>query len=215
MPKKPHHPAVPSNFGSIDSYLARRPFPAVTYGEVFDSGASIDVVQNPSNRSLQLHYTEGGDSTISPRILVGGQEFCPPILPASIQQALTFPEKSIQFNSTAQLFSDTYNFFTENGVPSDAGLAATYFTFATWFADVLPEAPCIFISGARWEGTNLLHLLSLVARHSLPIAEFNRRVLTSLPLDLQLTLLINLERLSPKCAELLRSSNHHRAFFLR
>jgi hypothetical protein len=173
---------------------------------------TIELVDEHSNGSVQLHFSDGKLATISPQIEFDGCTFYPANLSRSIRQIVTLPTKSADFHSTMRLFRQPQDLFTSNGFAAVTALAVTYFVFATWFADVLPFAPCLLITGSRLEADHLLQLLSLVVRHPLPISEFDRRVLASLPMRLQPRLLINQMRARGSSLERLRRSNRHRAF---
>jgi hypothetical protein len=183
-----------------------------TYGELGKSGHIIELVRPFLAGPLGLHFFDGKTATVSSSLQVGDRLLKPPSLSASIHRVVRLPEKSLDFLSTAQLFKQVCELFAEAGFDTDVVLAATYFAFATWFADVLPAAPCLLITGPRLEAGYLLQLLSLVVHHPLPISELNRRVLVSLPMQLKLTLLINSGGLCGSSLELLRISSHHKAF---
>lgn len=125
---------------------------------------------------------------------------------------MRFPEKSVHFESTTKLFAKIHQLFGSNGFQAEVALAATHFSFAAWFAEVLPVAPCMLITGSRAEAALLLQLLGCLVRHPLPLGEFTRRGLCSLPMELLPTLLINAGQMKTATLELLRTSNHRNAF---
>jgi hypothetical protein len=100
---------------------------------------------------VQLHFSDGKLATISPQIEFDGCTFYPANLSCSIRQIVTLPTKSADFHSTMRLFRQPQDPFTFNGFAAVTALAVTYFVFATWFADVLPFAPCcsLLVRGSK------------------------------------------------------------------
>lgn len=185
--------------------------PVATYGELFPSGATIDLLQPPETGSQQLHFFDGKDTAIGSQVEFDGRLFRPARLSDSMKRIVRFPEKSVDFVCTTQLFEETLQLFSGSGFGATIARAATYFVFATWFAEVLPFAPFVFVTGPRFEAASLFRLLSFVVRHPLPISEFNRRALISLPMQMNLTFLITLLELRRSSLELLRISNRNPA----
>ena len=183
-----------------------------TYGEVFPNGATIELIQPSAKGGLELQLTHGNKVTTAPKVEFGGRWYRPAKLNRSIQQIVRFPAKSVDFGSTTNLFAEIHKFFVSNGFSEEVSLVATHFSFAAWFADVLPLAPCLLITGSRLEADLLLDLLDYVVRRPLPMSEFNRRALTLLPMRLRPTLLIHMEQLGRASFDLLRKSNRPRAF---
>lgn len=206
----PHH--FNSNSARKSGHTADTLSSVPTYGEVLPAGATVELIQFPETVSLQLHFFDGKRATISPEMEFGGRLLRPGTLSRSIRQIVRFPDKSVDFESTTNLFAEIHKFFVSNGFSEEVSLVATYFSFAAWFTDVLPLAPCLLITGSRLEADLLLDLLECVVRRPLPISDFNRRALSLLPMQLRPTLLIHAEQLASASFELLRKSNRHRAF---
>lgn len=150
---------------------------------------------------------------MGPEVEFGGRLFYPAKLDRSIQQVVTLPDRSIHFESTTKLFTTVQQLFVSLGFPGEIAVAATYFAFATWFAEVLPIAPCLLITGPALEAAYLLDTLACVVRRPLPISDFTPQALYSLPMQLQPALLINTEHPTSVSLKLLRISNSQRAFF--
>src|ERR1700704_8875 len=68
--------------------------PVPTYVERFSSGETIELVDEHSNGSMQLHFSDGKLATISPQIEFDGCTFYPANLSRSIRQIATLPTKS-------------------------------------------------------------------------------------------------------------------------
>jgi hypothetical protein len=135
----------------------------------------------------------------------------PAAINQSILHAIRFPSKFGCDVSTPELFATILESFTSHGFPEEAALPATYFVFPTWFVDCLPTAPCLLIMGPRPEAELLLQLLGCMVRHSLPLRSVTRDGFLSLPMELQLSLLITQEKISPSMWELLCASNYRNA----
>jgi hypothetical protein len=183
--------------------------PIRTCGEAFPDGAIIELVAKGAR--LALFVFDGQHRTIVRQARFRGHLFRPAKLNLSIQRAVRFPERCADFGSTTHLFGSTQKLFARYGFPEEVGLAATYFSFATWFVEASPVAPCLLITGPRLEALLLLELLGCLVRHPLPLAEFTRHALCSLPMNLQPTLLVN-GKLGGAELELLRSSSYRNAF---
>jgi hypothetical protein len=178
---------------------------------VFPDGAIVELVQKAG--SLNLCVFDGKHSTIAPEAQFRDHLFLPAKLSLSIRQVVKFPEKCIDFGSTAGLFASIQKLFASHGFPEEAGLAATHFSFATWFIEASPIAPCLLITGSRLEASLLLQLLGCLVRHPVPLGEFTRHSSFSLPIKLAPTLLINADSIGPAALALLRTSNHRNAYF--
>jgi hypothetical protein len=186
-----------------------------TFGEKFPNGETIELIKASAAEPPKLHFFDGKCAKINSEMTFAKRVFRPAILSQSIQQIVKLPEKYIEFGTTIKLFAEIQQFFAGNGVEPAIALAAVYFSFASWFADVAPAAPCLLITGPRLEAELLLQLLACVVRRPLPISELNQRALSALPMPLQPTLLINAGQLGSASFELLRKSNRHGAFILR
>jgi len=104
------------------------------------------------------------------------------------------------------MFGQICNFFTVHGVSENTAKACTYFAFASWFPESLPVAPCLIITGGESEGHILLQLLTCVARHALPVAEFNMVLFDCIPMHIQPTMLIG--NVHPSIWRVFFASNH-------
>jgi hypothetical protein len=142
---------------------------------------------------------------------IGGRDFVPPELSPPMLRALTLPTNCIPHGTTSELFTSVRKVFTDHGFSEVVAVPSSFFVFASWFAEILPAAPCLSISGSRPEAILLLQLLACLARPSLTLGEIGRFALCSLPLNLQLTLLIEGEELSDSALRVLLVSNRRGA----
>ncbi len=186
--------------------------PIRTFGEVFPDGAVIELIQEAATKSLSLFLSDGKTRKIAPEVDFRGHVYRAADINHSILLATRFPSKCDGFESTAKLFTEIRNTFMSRGFAEEVALPATYSSFASWFPACLPAAPCLSISGPQAEARLFLVLLSCMVRHPLPLGEVTRASLCSLPMDLQLTLLIDQERISRSAWGLLSASNWRRAY---
>jgi hypothetical protein len=103
--KIPSQQNLTGSFSDVTSIKALSPVP--TYVERFSSGETIELVDEHSNGSVQLHFSDGQHATISPQIEFDGCSFYAANLSRSIRQIVTVPTKSADFHSTMRLFQQT------------------------------------------------------------------------------------------------------------
>ena len=190
---------------------SRNPLSIYTAGELFSNGATIDLVRSESGAGIELHYFDGEKTFVGDAVEAGGKIFLPS---KSDRRAelVRLPSHSSPFGTIADLFAEARELFVRFGFSPEVAFAAVIFCCATWFADILPTAPCLIIFGPTLEAALLLDLISCLARRSLPIGEFSRGAISVLPLELQPTLVITAESLSKASIALFRTSNRRRAY---
>ncbi len=201
--------------GTHDAATTDQCPPLETLGELFGDGRSIELIRDTETGRLNLLFFDGENCTVAPRVEYGGRVYVPADLSPSILRAVTWPTKCIEYGSTQKLFTAVRESFTNHGFPDEVALPTTHVVFSSWFPECLPSAPCLSITGPRPEANLLLQLLGCLVRHSLPLAELSRAGLCSLPMDLQLTLLIDLEHVSRSTLSLLSASNNRNAYVPR
>jgi len=178
--------------------------------ELILDGSNAELIRDPATgRLFCLDYQQDG-CKVERRVEIQDQVSLAGINP-SILRALTLPSRCGRLGSTAELFEATRESLTSHGIPEEAALPVTYFTFSTWFPECLPVAPCLSIMGPRPEADLLLQLLRCIVRHPLALREVTRGGFFSLPLHLPLTLLIMQEHMSRSLSALLCASNHPNA----
>ncbi len=202
---------VPTASGIADEKVSVVP----TGGELLRDGRIIELIRDGQSNRLLLLLSDGNSQTIEPSIKIGDRTFVPPELSLSLSSALTLPSKCESYGNTKQLFESIRDLFLSQGAPEDAALVATHFVFSTWFLEILPAAPCLVIVGARPEALHLLQILESLCRHAIMVGDFNWAALSSLPMVLKPTILIDGEGLKPPALRLLSASNNRSANFLR
>jgi hypothetical protein len=175
-------------------------------------GTSAELVREPATGHLSWLVFDQNSSKISRQVEFQDLASAPAGFNPSILRAITLPSKCGNLRPTAELFAAVREPLTRHGFPEIVAFPASYFIFSSWFPECLPVAPCLWITGPRHESDLLLQLLRCMVRHPLPLRDVTRGGLFSLPMDLQLTLLIAQEKMSRSIWELLCASNHRNAY---
>jgi hypothetical protein len=174
-------------------------------------GAIAELIREPAGHLLWSVFDENR-SKISRQVEFQDLASAPAGIDPSILRAITLPSKCGNVRPAAELFAAVREPLTSHGFPEIVAVTASYFVFSSWFSECLPVAPCLWITGPRHESDLLLQLLRCMARHPLPLRDVTRGGLFSLPMDLQLTLLIAQEKMSRSIWELLCASNDRNAY---
>jgi hypothetical protein len=182
-----------------------------TAGEWFPGGVSIELVADPQSGRLLLLITSNRTLRLARSVEYGGNTYVAPELDAVTLRAVRFPHEISDFGSTKELFFGIRAVFTEYGFSEEVSLVGTYFVIGTWFPDCVPEAPCLLISGPRAEAHLFIQILACLVRHSVQLAHFDSKSLSSLA-KIQPTLLIGQESLSVSKLRLLFASNNPNAY---
>jgi hypothetical protein len=180
-----------------------------TAGEVFGDGTVIEVVREPATSELALLAWNGKETTIAGRIVHGGEQYVPPVIPVDIRRALRLPTRSAAFGSAQLLFCEIVEVLRRYTNQAEESVSlATHFILASWFSDLLPMAPCLLIFGpAESEAHSLLRILSCLCPRSLLLAELTPGSFSALPFYLRPTLLVVQHELRPRLERLLLASN--------
>jgi hypothetical protein len=177
-----------------------------TGGVVFANGRCIELFKDDNER---LYLVDSADNSLRERIEYQGQIYVPPAIHPSLLQSLKLPCSRLSV-SAAGNFKRICTLFMERGICEQASRKLTYWTLASWFADLFSLAPFLILSGSRPEASVVLQLLSCSVRHGLSLADINMAEFRSLPMHLQPTLLIH--RASPTIMKLLSMSNYAGAY---
>ena len=178
-----------------------------TTGKVFSDGECIELIKNKGG---SLSLLDSGSKEPTESIERGGQTYVPFSLPPSLLEVLTLPAGRTPYGSTVGLFGRIYNLFVDRGISDECAMLLTYGVFATWFPDLLPIAPYLFISGPRPEAHMAIRLLSCVVRHALPLGDLNSAAFRYLPMHIEPTLLVG--NLHSSMYRALSSSSHPHAY---
>jgi hypothetical protein len=114
-----------------------------------------------------------------------------------------------QPEGTADLFEAVCASLTTRGFPGSVALPVAHFVFPTWFADCLPYAPFLLITGPRPEAVFLLDLLECLVRQPLALGHLTGVALIAQASKRVVTLLIDHERMSASTRDMVRASNRN------
>ncbi|MGB9402106.1 MAG: hypothetical protein WCA98_01105 [Candidatus Acidiferrales bacterium] len=149
---------------------------------------------------------------VAPRVDAHAHIYVPAELEPSFLRAITLPSKIVDCGRTVEFFAEVRELFQAHGFSDEVSLAAAYFVFSSWFPEFSEVAPGISITGPRLEASLFLQLLECTVRHPLRLGEFTRSGICALPLELQLTLLVDQVELSASARSLLAASDHRGAY---
>lgn len=137
-----------------------------------------------------------------------GRRVQPGSVYSAIRKAVVVPNYPIRYGSTRTLFEAVRSRLEQQAeLPQPTSSLLTYWVLMTWFADVLPLAPTLVITGNEYQADLLLRALACVCRYPMMLAGINPGMLRMLPTDsLVPTLLIYETRLSAAMLSLLHSS---------
>jgi hypothetical protein len=162
-----------------------------TSGEVFASGAMIELVRNSDADQLKLAYWNGSSISICTRVDLDGRTFVPPALHDSVLEIINLPSNATDYGSTPALVDDLRRFFRAHpGLSEEAVSKAAFGALATWFPECAP--PLLIVSAPDPSGSRLLlEQLRYVCRRSMIIGDVTRGGIWSLPLSLRPTIIID------------------------
>lgn len=210
--KQRHKPPAPAatDWEPDRGRASHKCLPIPTLGEVFSDGDMIELVWG-GRRALKprLLMWNSGKATVAGQVVHGSRHYIPLVLDSSLLQAVRLPSHIAPYGSTQDLFSAVHDLFTPY-LPQESAALLTYFTFSSWFIDRARTAPRVAIAGPPTEVTELLRLLDCVCRHPLLLGEVTAACLGALPMQVDLTLLINQPNFGPSTRSLLRASDERR-----
>jgi len=180
--------------------------PEITYGKVLDDATSIDVVVESAAGKPRLFVHTQQSEFIASEFRVGNLVFRPG--PLGCERLTQFPEQAADFGSPEELLGELRAPIEAHGFSTETSAIAAFFSIATWFADAMPQAPVLSITGPEREATLLLDLLACTTRRGLRVGEFDHAVLRVLPMEIGPTLLINSAERSPAARQLFRTTNY-------
>ena len=180
----------------------------ITFGRVLDDGCAIDIVVDQATGNPNLFVRTGQAEFVAPEFEVGELIFRTGRIPPGCERQIHFPDCPADFESAEKLFSDLQAPVEALGFSAETSAVAAFFSLASWFADVLPQAPLLSVTGPEREATLLLDLLACTTRRGLRIGEFDHAILRVLPTEIAPTLLINSAERSPAARQLFRTTNY-------
>ncbi len=157
---------------------------------------------------LKLMKWNHGKAEIEAYFDDNGRRIHPGKVYSALRKAVVLPNYPIPSRSTRALFETVKSMLEQQAeLREPTSSLLTYWAFMSWFADVLPLAPTLVITGNEFQGDLLLRALSCVCRYPLMLAGINQGMLRMLPTDILVpTLLIYETRLTPGTISLLHFS---------
>jgi hypothetical protein len=157
---------------------------------------------------LKLMKWNNGKAEINAYFDDNGRCIHPGKIYSAIRKAVLLPNYPIPSPSTRALFEAVKSMFEQQAeLRQPTSSLLTYWSFMSWFADVLPLAPTLVITGNEFQADLLLRALSCVCRYPIMLAGLSPGMLRMLPTDtLVPTLLIYETRLKGGAESLLHSS---------
>jgi hypothetical protein len=181
-----------------------------TSSEIFSDDIALELIaEQIANGHLTFLVWDGRRAKVSPRFEHHGLIYEPCPLDPSVAHGIRFPSKKATYGSTRHLFEQIVDLIKNNfDLPVSGAQLLTFFSFSSWFADCLPTAPGLIISGSGdGEAGALLDLLGCLCRRSLILSGITAEGFSGLPMHLHPTLLIDRPRLTAQLRVLLRASN--------
>ena len=202
-------PALHEAFFSRDNRPKRHThLPVCTAGELFPDGGALELIRAAGDSTLLLF--DGHKHVVAPRIEFRGQVFEPLKVHPSILRALTLPTKCEPYGSTRELFTAVAGLIQRVAPVSESAAAAIAFiVFATWFVDLLPVAPFLWVVVPPTASADALsQVLRLLCRRALCVGQLTTVALRSMPMDLQPTIVTQVSKVTPDLIRVLCASNH-------
>lgn len=125
-----------------------------------------------------------------------------------IRDAMVLPKIRVTYGTTRNLFDSIRSMLSrEAGLIEPTISLVTYWTLMSWFADVLPLAPTLAITGGEYEADLLLRALACVCRYPILLGGIDPLTARMLPTDIMVpTLLLYEPQLTARMASLLATS---------
>ena len=181
------------------------PSPAATGGEIFATGAMLELIRDAANDEIKLIRSDGPNVSISARFVVDGKVFVPPALDDDVMKTINLPSNAADYVSTTALFDDLRRLFQEHrGLSEECISKAAFGALATWFPECAP--PLLLVSAPDASGSRLLlEQLRCACRRSVIIGDVTRSGIWSLPLSLRPTIIIDRPKLTKDLPHVLRA----------
>ena len=159
---------------------------------VLASGDQLELIQAKGKRGTRLLRWSGGHASIIPEFKADQQRLTPARiddfpLPISLATGISdYKSPALLFTSIAEVFQSA------GGLDPENAEKATFFAFATHFAECWDLAPRVIVTGVDiWETMQFLRLLACFCRHAVLTAMWEMGEHASLPSGCSPTLIIS------------------------
>ena len=182
--------------------------PIRTADQLFPDGDALELIRDSDGRLALLHC-HGRKAVVASRVEIRGQVFEPAHIEASILRSMPLPKGCTPYRSTSELFNGIAALIPQvTPVAESVATAITFIVFASWFVDLLPVAPILWIVvPPTASGDPLAQLLRLLCRRALSVGDFTAAGLRALPMDLKPTILTEVSKVTPQFLKVLRVSS--------
>lgn len=179
-----------------------------TFGEDLP-GLLMECVVDPEQpERLLLQTWDGRRITTAPKVEYAGVSYIPKTLNSGLVQSVRFATQSAAIGSMGKVISSLRQFLsTYVHLEPEAVNLLVAFGLATWFCDVMPVAPVLYILGPESVVSHALRLLACFCRRPVLLGDVDFGGLATLPKGLGATLLINQRCLGERVRRTLLASN--------
>jgi hypothetical protein len=166
------------------------------------------VVDQSHPTQLRLHTWHGDKAATTPTAVHCGCTYTPAPIPNGLPRAIRFPGSSKAFGTATQLFASMSKLLDRYAnLPPGTTEIIVAFSLASWFVDCFPVAPLLHLLGPDNEITRVLRLMDCLCRRPILLSDFDVAALSTLPSNLDPTLLVNQRNLGRCLTRVLLASN--------
>ena len=150
----------------------------------FPDGTLVDLVRDataPERPSLLI--SKAGIVTFQKEFLYGEKMFVPRQVEPSLFAAIRLPKRIVPSRSTSEIFCELQDCLaTYVDLTQEQQHLMVAFLMSTWFQDVLPIAPYLWVTGPYGSGkTTLLRIMECVCRRAVMVGDVTPAALYMLP----------------------------------
>jgi hypothetical protein len=188
---------------------AQKPVRSQIFGRVLPD-VVIETVRDQSYpNQLRLHTWDGRNGATAPTALYRGCTYTVAPIPNGLARAIRFPGPSKAFGTATQLSASMSRFLHRcANLPAGTTEILIAFSLASWFIDCFPVAPLLHLLGPDNEIARVLRLVGCLCRRPILLGDLDIAALSTLPCNLDPTLLVNQRNIGRRLAHVLLASNH-------
>ena len=179
-------------------------------GTIFSDGVVLELIQSSSG-TLQFLISDENAPKIVDRFTYGDVTYAPPQIHPSVRDSLLLPSGFAEVASTRRLF-DEIAALISRACGGNQGIVVplTFFVFASWLSEFAPVPPFAWIVVPPTIATAALkQILRMLCRHAIVVNLLSASWPSSLPMNLQPTLIAEVDSPSRRLLSTLRASQSH------
>lgn len=166
------------------------------------------IVDRSHPTQLCLHSWNGSKARTISIVSYRGCTYTAASIAAGLSRAVRFPDSSKAFGTVAQLTSSMLKFLDRYArLPPDAAALIATFALSSWVEDCFVVTPMLHLLGPDGEVTRVLRLLNCLCRRPILLSDFDVAALSTLPRNLDPTLLVNQRDLGRRLTRVLLATN--------